>query len=46
MMPGHQNCNAAMINLGYPLPQQKFKQPSAIPQSGDKDNTSKSESTY
>ncbi len=33
-----------MINLGCPIPQQIWKQPLAIHQSGDKNNTSKNES--
>ncbi len=39
-----QNQITVMIKLGYKIPQKKHKQPSPIPQSGDKNNNSKKES--
>ncbi len=45
-MPSHRNRHAAMIKLGCPIPQQKREQHSVTPQSENRNNSSKSCSTY
>ncbi len=40
-MQAYRNCHTVMMKLGCPIPQQKCKQPSVFPQSGDKNNTSR-----